>query len=206
MTNGITNIKRTLTLVLIFICIAALSQMAFVEKPEVESPVEGEVIQGKISITGSTDVIGFESYEVYFGFEGDETNTWFLLSDSKEPVKNGGVLAVWDTTQISDGNYRILLRVNLEDDKPTEIIINGLRLRNYLTIETSTPTPNKPNNQQPAEQTSIVANVTATAEASDNPVELTIVTLLTTILKVVGAALLILLLIAAFLYIRGKSR
>ncbi len=107
--------------------------------PVITAPLPGAALQGLISITGTTALEGFSSSEVSYGYESDQTGTWFLLQQSRAPVTDG-VLATWDTTTISDGNYRLRLQVILTDGRVQEVILRGLRVRNYSIIETSTPT------------------------------------------------------------------
>jgi len=63
-----------------------------------------------------------------------------LIQQSNKPVLNGQ-LAIWDTSTISDGEYRLRVQVFLENGEVTESIVEDLRVRNYTVIETSTPAP-----------------------------------------------------------------
>jgi hypothetical protein len=104
----------------------------------IAEPLPGEALQGSVEITGFTDVPGFRSAEITFAYQDDPTSSWFLIQQGTKPVKEG-ILATWDTTTISDGQYRLRIRVFLQDGKVQESQINGLRVRNYTVIETSTP-------------------------------------------------------------------
>jgi hypothetical protein len=118
----------------------ALSGWAFqsTDIPEISKPERGQVLQGAVTITGSSRVPGFQSAEIAFSYDAEPSSTWFVFHESQEPVERGE-LAVWDTTKISDGNYQLRLRVYLEDDEEVETVIRGLRIRNYSPIETATP-------------------------------------------------------------------
>ena len=107
------------------------------------TPVTGQVVQGSMVIRGSTGMDRFQSYEVDFSYEGNPTNTWFLIQESTIPIQDG-VLAVWDTTTITDGQYVMRLLINLTDGTQTEVLVNDLRVRNYSPVETDTPTPTTP--------------------------------------------------------------
>jgi hypothetical protein len=107
---------------------------------EVSSPSQGEALQGVIQILGSTDLTDFSSSEVSFGYVEDPTSTWFLIEQSSEPVEDG-LIASWDTSTITDGEYRLRVQVFLTTGLVQEIIIDDLRVRNYTLIETSTPDP-----------------------------------------------------------------
>src|SRR4030067_1092432 len=109
----------------------------------IETPVTGQVIQGSVVIRGNTNTDGFQKYEVDFSYSEDPTHTWFLIQESNLPVQNG-VLAVWDTTTITDGEYSLRLLVSLTDGNEMEVMIDGLRVRNYSAVETGTPAPFPP--------------------------------------------------------------
>ncbi len=93
-----------------------------------------------MTIRGSSSVTGFQSSEVDFTYTGDPTGTWFLISQSSQPV-DSGTLATWDTTTITDGNYNLRLRIILNDGSNMDVIISNLRVRNYTPVETPTPAP-----------------------------------------------------------------
>jgi hypothetical protein len=108
------------------------------DTPEIVSPESGQVLQGAVSISGSTLVSGFQFSEIAFSYDADVSGTWFLITKGNEPVERGE-LTVWDTTTISDGSYRLRLRVYLENGEMVETGISGLRIRNYSPVETATP-------------------------------------------------------------------
>jgi hypothetical protein len=110
------------------------------DKPGITSPQDGQVLQGSVIISGSSQIEGFQSASIAFAYDADPTSSWFLLNESVEPIE-GGELTLWDTTIISDGNYRLRLSVKLEDGTLRETMIKGLRIRNYSLIETATPEP-----------------------------------------------------------------
>ncbi len=121
-----------------FLLYAAITLAQF--GPAVVSPRPGEALQGLVTITGTSDVIGFASYEITFAYPDDLTGTWFLISQSSQPVQ-GETLAVWDTTAITDGNYALRLLVFLDDGTSLEVRVPDLRVRNYTPVETATPGP-----------------------------------------------------------------
>jgi hypothetical protein len=124
---------------------------------EIKSPVSGEVLQGVVSIQGNSDVINFQSYEIDFSYVDNPTDTWFFISEGKTPVRDG-LLGLWDTTTITDGNYILRLRVWLKNGTQVVSTVQGLRIRNYSIIETSTP------------DISAVMKINLTPEKTDTPV------------------------------------
>lgn len=107
------------------------------DTPEIVSPESGQVLQGAVSISGSTLVSGFQFAEIAFSYDADSSDTWFVIAEGSQPVERGEI-TVWDTTTISDGSYRLRLRVYLENGEMIETGISGLRIRNYSPVETAT--------------------------------------------------------------------
>ncbi|OGN94191.1 MAG: hypothetical protein A2Z71_09135 [Chloroflexi bacterium RBG_13_50_21] len=138
-----------LLLTLIILCIprssiAACVSSLYLLQEEVTntsiiSPVAGQVVQGAVVIRGSAIVDGFQFYEIDFTHSGDPTQTWFLIQESTLPIQDG-ILAVWDTTTITDGEYDLRLVISRTEATQMEVSIPGLRVRNYTPIETGTST------------------------------------------------------------------
>jgi len=110
-------------------------------------PSSGDAIRGEVTITGSTDVLGFTSSQLDFSYASNPTDTWFALQTSTQPVADSA-LAVWDTTIISDGEYILRLRVFVVDGTLQEITV-PVKVQNDTPVITPppmvTPTPNKLN-------------------------------------------------------------
>ena len=106
--------------------------------PLIISPTTGQVLQGQVAITGTTDIPNFGSAELDFGYSDDTTNTRLLIQMMTESIANN-VLGTWDTTSISDGDYYLLLRVNLTDGSFQEVKL-PVKVRNYTTLPTPTAT------------------------------------------------------------------
>jgi len=108
-------------------------------------PAEGDILAGEVTITGTTDVIGFVSSQVDFAYASDSTGTWFPVGTSTQPEIDSP-LAAWDTTLITDGNYILRLRVNLEDGASEDVTVQ-IKVQNDAPILTPTPvvtpTPNQ---------------------------------------------------------------
>jgi hypothetical protein len=134
-----TRIGKLLLLILILAAGTARSVDAQ-GLPAILSPQPGEVLQGMVTIRGSSNETGFLSSEVDFAYSGDTTGTWFLVGTDNQPV-DSDTLATWDTTTITDGNYNLRLRIYLSDGTHLESIVSNLRVRNYTSVETPTPAP-----------------------------------------------------------------
>lgn len=117
--------------------------------PAITSPTAGQVLQGQVLITGTSDVPNFASAELAFAYASNPTNTWFLISTSFQPAADA-VLATWDTASISDGDYTLRLRVNLSDGSFQDATVT-VQVRNYTVVTTPTliQTPTEPALQIP---------------------------------------------------------
>ncbi len=108
--------------------------------PKISNPHSEDVLQGVISIIGSTDLDGYDHHQISFNYADSQADTWFLIAKSDNIVSDAE-LATWDTTTIADGNYKIRLEVFLKDGSSTETLVDELRVRNYTPIETQSITP-----------------------------------------------------------------
>jgi len=177
------------------------------EHPRVESPQPGDVLKGKVSIKGSTDVLDFQSAEVSFRYEDDPGNTWYLIQQSSEAVRDG-TLAVWDTTTITDGIYRLRVSVSLSDNRTAEVDIPNLRVRNYSPVETSTPSPSINVVQQPVEikSTATVASYPTPTNLPDNPAQVTSVRLIFSLVQGATFTVILFVLLGIYLGLRAIRR
>lgn len=105
----------------------------------IASPASGETLHGFVNVTGTSAVDGFASTELSFAYASDVTSTWFLIYQTDAPVTDG-LIAAWDTTLITDGDYHLRLRVTLQDGSILESLVTGLRIRNQGPTETPVPT------------------------------------------------------------------
>ena len=120
------------------------------------SPQPDSVLQGSVEVTTTLDAATLSGYEVSFGYAGDDRQQWFLIAQGSQPGQDGR-LAVWDTTLITDGNYRLLVRVIAGDGSITDYLVENLRVRNYSPVETAVST---------IIETQAVVTATATLEPS----------------------------------------
>lgn len=102
---------------------------------EIRQPSAGQSVSGVVSIVGTASHPAFESYELAFGFDPDPTQTWFAIGEALDTPVIDGRLAIWDTSGISDGSYRIRLLVHLQGQGPLEAIVGGIQVRNYTPTE-----------------------------------------------------------------------
>jgi hypothetical protein len=145
------------------------------ERPRIDSPRPGDILQGVIKIKGSSNVTDFQSADIDFKYEGDQPQTWYLIQQTLDKV-DGGVLASWDTTTIADGTYSLRLVVNQSDNQSVETVVNNLRVRNYTPVETNTPETS--NHEEGSQQTTAITTATmaiqvTSTELPPNPAQVT---------------------------------
>lgn len=173
----------------------------------IDSPRPGEALQGRVSIIGTTDIEGIKSFEISFAYQRDDTNTWFLIGQG-EGVFRGQTLAVWDTTTISDGIYRLRIRAFLNDGRTLESVITGLRVRNYTPIETNTPEPartNSPGEVTPRPTDYLPMKLTSTVEV-ERDLQVTTSMLGNSLVRGGFMALVIFIVLAVYLGLRSLFR
>ena len=176
--------------------------------PEITSPVSGEILQGQVSVLGNTDVDGFISYEISFTYEQEEAENWFLITYSSDPVSNAA-LAVWDTTVITDGNYKLRLIVEQEDGRRFEEVIDNLRVRNYSAVESETPAAGIDEVQEtlPAVQVTLEStNIPRPTEFNINPAEIHSNDLLLGIVWGMGGVIVLFMLSILYFLIKKNGR
>lgn len=123
---------------------AALASTTLAQAPgyaDIARPNAGEALVGVVTIEGSASHPSFLSYDLYFAYDAQGENTWFPILDNVQNPVVDGRLGIWDTTGITDGNFKLRLRVHLKNGSELEAVVSGLRLRNASPIETVTPGP-----------------------------------------------------------------
>lgn len=126
--------------------------------PIIIAPTAGQILRGQVSITGTTDIPNFASAELDFAYASDSTGSWFLIQTFSQPAANS-VIATWDTTSISDGDYILRLRVTLQDGSFQDATVK-IKVQNQtpVSMSTSTITP-----------TAITPTITLTPEFTSQP-------------------------------------
>ena len=139
--------------------------------PYISYPVQGQNVQANVVITGSTDIQGFVSYSVDFTYEGDPTHVWFGIQSGSQNVI-AGALARWDTHLITDGDYRLRLRVITSTGDVQRYIVDNIRVRNYTAADTPTAQPSPTATLTPSPTATRTARPTATSTPFATPTRL----------------------------------
>ena len=128
----------------------------------ITSPLEGALLTGLVPITGSASHPQFTRYELAFGYSPNPTDTWFSLQPPATSQVINEVLALWDTTKITDGLYVLRLRVFYGEGAYLETFVANVRVQNN--------TPAAPT--QPAATEGPPASATPAASATAPVIEL----------------------------------
>ena len=136
------DITRFIRPLLFFVILAwplrVAAQAATPSTPVITAPTAGQVLHGPVAVTGLTSIPNFSLADVSFAYASDSTNTWFSISATTQPITND-VLASWDTTTISDGDYILRLRVTLQDGTFQDVTV-PVQVRNYTALAPATAT------------------------------------------------------------------
>jgi hypothetical protein len=109
----------------------------------ITSPQADAVVRGQVEIQGRMNLAGFSSAELAFGYapagaDATLTGNWFVIQSYSLPV-SGPLLAIWDTTSVTDGDYNLRMRVFLEDGSMQEVVVSKIKIRNDMPVPTETP-------------------------------------------------------------------
>jgi hypothetical protein len=107
----------------------------------ISAPLRDSMIAGVVEVTGSVPAQDFDFAEISYSYQNENSANWFLISRIDTPIQDG-VLSKWDTTTITDGIYRLQLRVVYTDGRSEEVVVNGLTVANYThgqAIELAVP-------------------------------------------------------------------
>jgi hypothetical protein len=149
----------------------------------IDWPVTGEHIQGAVVIRGSTPNSGMRSYEVGYAQSSDPNQNWVLIQEGTTPIQDG-ILAVWDTTYLPDGEYNLRLLINQTNGDQSVTNMYNLIVQNDLSgqIADATPTAWYANLPSPSATPTTRMKATLNDEAAylsptptslpDNPVEI----------------------------------
>ncbi|MGZ6316006.1 MAG: hypothetical protein ACXWNQ_01995 [Anaerolineales bacterium] len=152
--------------VALFASVPAVAQQA--AAPSIIAPADGQVLQGQVSVKGSTDIPDFSSAELAFTYATEPNASWFVIQTASLPVSNAELM-VWDTTSISDGDYILRLRVLLLGGGFQDARVN-VQVRNYTaTVTSSLPAPSVTMTEQSVLQVPTALIITA-SETPEQPV------------------------------------
>lgn len=105
----------------------------------ITSPTMNAIVRGNVIITGSATHSNFWKYEVYFAPEPNPENRWVLIGLHENQVVDGH-LETWNTQNIPDGSYSLLLRVVDKTGNYQEYYVRQISVANAVPTDTPLPT------------------------------------------------------------------
>lgn len=133
-------LNSTIAMRALFFLLALLIQDS---PPALTAPQPGAELRGLIEIQGRMDSPEFDSAELAFTYApsaSDPAAGWFTIQTFSQPVTTP-VIASWDTTAVTDGDYTLRLRVFLKDGSTLDALIEGVKIRNNTQPPTPSPFP-----------------------------------------------------------------
>lgn len=130
---------RYLILILIMTTLPRIAPRQFLQQSAgamgvIDWPVTGELIQGAVVVRGSTPIEGLRYYEVDYALSSDPNQVWVLVQEGTTPIQNG-ILAVWDTTSIPDGQYNLRLLIDQTNGDQSVTNMYNLQVQNNARLE-----------------------------------------------------------------------
>lgn len=110
----------------------------------IQSPREGQALQGIEIIEGKIRGEGFIGGKISFSYSDSQDPTWFYIADIEPVAADSSQVSFkvnWDTSQITDGDYDLRVVAEYQNAVAIFELIPKLRIRNYSPVETSTPAP-----------------------------------------------------------------
>lgn len=143
-------------------------------EPQILSPGRGQALQGSVPVVVDTTTTDFQSVELTFAYADDPTGSWFWIYQGVQPV-TGTMLVLWDTSVLTDGNYRLRMQVNFSDGRQETVFVEDLRVRNYTPVETNTPMPPTPTPTSAPAQSATPLPAQATPTTLPTPAQPTVI-------------------------------
>ena len=113
------------------------------QKPPVvfDQPQDNQAVQGRVAVrlAGRLEVVRDITLDFAYA---DAPDAWFPLA-RRRGLPADGLLASWDTTTLTDGDYLLRVAYTTQDGEHFVVQIR-VRVRNYTPVETPTPTPAPP--------------------------------------------------------------
>jgi len=119
-------------------------QATIVKSIFIQSPREGQALQGVELIEGKMRGEGFIQGIIHFSYSDSpaQERTWFFIAEIAGENQGSSQTAFqveWDTTQITDGDYDLRVVAEYEGEAAIFELVPDLRIRNHSPVETAAP-------------------------------------------------------------------
>ena len=141
--------KQVIAFVSMILCLATFSSQQLVAAPAIQqeqnkclinSPASGSQLRGQVVITGSATHADFKWYQIGYAPDPNPTGKWTFFLSSETAVPSGR-LGVWNTAQIPDGTYQLILEVHRKDTNNDHCFAQKLYVNNTAPTATFTAQP-----------------------------------------------------------------
>ena len=141
--------KRVIVFVSAILCLATVVSQPLVAAPAVQqeqnkclisSPAGGSQLRGQVVIAGTATHVDFKWYQIGYAPDPNPDGKWTFFSSSEAAVPSGR-LGVWDTAQIPDGTYQLILEVHRKDTNNDHCFVQKLYVNNTAPTATFTAQP-----------------------------------------------------------------
>ena len=106
----------------------------------IRSPASGGQVRGQFTVAGVATHPDFTWYQMGYAPDPNPDGKWNFFWSSETAVPNGQ-LGVWDTTQIADGTYQLILEVHRKDGNNEHCFVGQIRVNNTAPTPTFTAAP-----------------------------------------------------------------
>jgi hypothetical protein len=143
------SVKKSLVFVVVLLCLVLVGGPALYAATPVQqdqnkclirSPATGGQLRGEVSIMGSATHPDFTWYQLGYASDPNPSGEWKFFYSS-ETAQADGLLGVWNTTQIPDGTYQLILEVHRRDGNNDHCFVTQLRVNNSAPTPTFTAEP-----------------------------------------------------------------
>jgi hypothetical protein len=106
----------------------------------IRSPASSGQLRGQFTITGIATHPDFTWYQIGYATDPNPSGEWKFFWSSETAVPDGQ-LGVWNTTEVADGTYQLILEVHRKDGNNEHCFVNQLRVNNTAPTPTFTAAP-----------------------------------------------------------------
>jgi hypothetical protein len=106
----------------------------------IQSPARGSDARGQVIVTGVATHSDFRWYQWGYAPDPNPDGKWTFFWSSESRVVDAQ-LGVWDTTEIPDGTYQLILEVHRNDGNNEHCFVQSIRVNNSSPTATFTALP-----------------------------------------------------------------
>jgi hypothetical protein len=106
----------------------------------IQSPSTGGQARAQVIVSGIATHSDFRWYQLGYAPDPNPDGKWTFFWSSETAV-SGGQLGVWDTTQVADGTYQLILEVHRNDGNNEHCFVSRISVNNSSPTATFTALP-----------------------------------------------------------------